>query len=128
MRGKGGGCNPTHFEGELHCVAAEPQQTVLRVAVVDEADAEVAYETCVLGVLREGYRVLHLRSMRGTRIKNCFLLCHVSFTTQVNAWVGEQPMVTTLRQLQGEVDSARSRIRELEALAARVHQEREPIS
>ena len=112
----------------MHCVAAEPQQTVLRVAVVDEADAEVAYETCVLGVLREGYRVLHLRSMRGTRIKNCFLLCHVSFTTQVNAWVGEQPMVTTLRQLQGEVDSARSRIRELEALAARVNQEREPIS
>ncbi|EOD16310.1 hypothetical protein EMIHUDRAFT_102904 [Emiliania huxleyi CCMP1516] len=49
VRGKGGGCSSTHFEGELHCVAAEPQQTVLRVAVVDEADAEVAYETSTLG-------------------------------------------------------------------------------
>ena len=52
----------------VHCVAAEPRATFLRVAVFDD-EQEVAYETAVLGRLRRGYRVLQLRGPLGTRIE-----------------------------------------------------------
>ena len=51
------------FGEKLHCIAAEPLATFVRVSVVDGAQ-EVAYETAVLGRLRRGYRVLQLRSAR----------------------------------------------------------------
>ena len=45
----------------MHCLASEPEQTFLRVAVLDhtedEKGTEVAFETAVLGRLRPGYRV-----------------------------------------------------------------------
>ena len=41
---------------------------MLRVAVL-EGEKDVAYETCLLSSLRPGFRVLHLRSLLGTRIE-----------------------------------------------------------
>ena len=55
------------FDETVHCLAQEPTMTVLRVAVL-EGDKDVAYETCLLSSLRSGYRVLHLRSLLGTRL------------------------------------------------------------
>ena len=39
----------------MHCLAAEPRETLLRVGVWDHGTL-VAYETLVLGALRAGYR------------------------------------------------------------------------
>ena len=54
------GFNAT-FGGELpvHCLAAEPRETLLRVGVWDHGTL-VAYDTLVLGALRAGYRCLAL--------------------------------------------------------------------
>ena len=116
----GGGGEAVRYGGAVHCIAAEKQQTVLRVAVVDDDEEEVAYETCVLGVLRQGYRVLHMRSAQGTRIRNCYLLCHVSFTTQVNAWVGEGEMMEYVRskekEMEERVDEAEAEVAKLKGL------------
>jgi len=81
------------FVGEtVHCVAAEPNATFLRVSVGDEGH-EVAYEIAVLGRLKRGYRVLMLRSaVTGTRIELCYLLVRKSFVLSRNRW-------TTPRQL-----------------------------
>eukprot|EP00965_Chrysotila_dentata_P257070 6212760-Pleurochrysis_carterae.AAC.1 len=111
---------------KVHCVAAEPRETVLRIAVVDDDfDREVAYETVVLGVLREGYRVFHLRNMQGTRIESCSLLVQVSFGAQVNAWVGEQDLVETIHKQKETItkqsrnlEAYKQKIRQLEALHA----------
>ena len=65
------GLNP-QFDHTMHCLAAEPGQTFLRVAVVDHG-REVAYETAVVGRLRSGYRVFQLRDHLGTRIDLCYL-------------------------------------------------------
>eukprot|EP00966_Prymnesium_polylepis_P248013 5734766-Prymnesium_polylepis.1 len=51
-----GGMNAV-FNETVYCVAAEPDETLLRVSVTDVGQ-EVAYETAVLGRLRRGYRVL----------------------------------------------------------------------
>ena len=59
------GLNPS-YNRLVHCMAAEPLETLLKVAVVD-GESEVAYETCVLGVLRPGYRCFQMRSTHGTR-------------------------------------------------------------
>jgi len=116
----GGGGEAVRYGGAVHCIAAEKQQTVLRVAVVDDDEEDVAYETCVLGVLRQGYRVLHMRSAQGTRIRNCYLLCHVSFTTQVNAWVGEGEMMEYVRskekEMEERVDEAEAEVAKLKGL------------
>jgi len=71
----------SHFTTTVHCVAAEPHATFLRVAVIDRGQ-EVAYETVVLGRLRRGYRVLLLRSELGTRIECCYLLVRVERATE----------------------------------------------
>ena len=63
----------------VYCMAAEPHATFLRVAVVDERQGEVAYETCILGRLRGGYRTLKLRSMLGTRIELAYVFVNISF-------------------------------------------------
>jgi len=105
-----------HYDDKVHCIAAEPNACVLRVAVVDEeAGQEVAYDTVVLGAVREGYRVIHLRSMLGTRIESCYLLVHIAFSTQVNAWVGEHELVQTLYKQRLELDESRARVAELES-------------
>eukprot|EP00966_Prymnesium_polylepis_P264153 6102543-Prymnesium_polylepis.1 len=48
------------FGAKVHCVAAEPHATFIRIGV-DNGDQEVAYEIAVLGRLRGGYRVLQMR-------------------------------------------------------------------
>ena len=76
----------------MHCLAAEPLETLLRISVQDDvkvtkhsAEAEhhyerdIAYEALVLEALRPGYRCLPLRSNRsGTPIDMCCLLVHVT--------------------------------------------------
>ena len=69
----------------IHCVAAEPHATIVRVSVTDGGQ-EVAYETAVLGRLRGGYRVLQMRSVLGTRIELCYLLVKISFGSEPNLW------------------------------------------
>eukprot|EP00965_Chrysotila_dentata_P041580 1378673-Pleurochrysis_carterae.AAC.2 len=106
------GCD-FHYGQKVHCVAAEPMACVLRVAVFDEEfGQEVAYDTVVLGAVREGYRVIHLRSMRGTRIESCYLLVHISGSTQVNAWVGEQELVRKLYECEAEIAELKNKMRE----------------
>jgi hypothetical protein len=73
------------FMTRVHCVAAEPHATFLRVSVTD-AGQEVAYESAVLGRLRRGYRVLQLRGMLGTRIEVCFLFLRISFGSEMHLW------------------------------------------
>jgi len=81
---KSGGLN-VGIGRTVHCIAAEPHATFLRVGVTD-LNQEVAYETAVLGRLRHGYRVLQLRNLRGTRIELCYLFVKVSFGTEPNMW------------------------------------------
>jgi len=78
------------FGQTVHCLAAERHQTFLRIAVtVDQRskrDHEVAFEICVLGNLRRGYRVFRLRGALGTRIELSYLLVKVSFGVEPNRW------------------------------------------
>jgi len=76
----------------IHCIAAEPHATFLRVAVFDGRYGEVAFETAVLGRLRGGHRVIRLRDVLGTRIELCYLFVKISFGMEPNMWL-------TLRQL-----------------------------
>ena len=80
------GCSARFGETMAHCVAAEPHATFLRVSVSDGGE-EVAYETAVLGRLREGYRVFRLRDPSlGTRISLCYLLVHIRFSEVPHQW------------------------------------------
>ena len=80
-------CGMNAIEQEsLHCVAAEPHATFLRVGVL-EGKVERAYESMVLGRLRRGYRVIQLRGSLGTRIELNYLFVLVSFGTEVNVWM-----------------------------------------
>ena len=74
---KGNGMNAVFGEA-IHCVAAEPHATFIRVEVIEE-EQEIAFETAVLGRLRHGYRVLQMRSRLGTRIELCFSLVKIGF-------------------------------------------------
>ena len=73
------------FSNELpvHCLAAEPRETLLRVGVWDHGTL-VAYDTLVLGTLRAGHRCIQLRSRLGTRIELCHLFVHVALGEEVN--------------------------------------------
>lgn len=76
-----------YFGDEVHCVAAQPSATFLRIAIEDW-DQEVAFETAVLGKLRRGYRVVRLRSLPlATRIDLCYLLVRISFSSETNNWI-----------------------------------------
>ena len=71
---------------EVHCLAAEPAQTVLRVSVTDRGE-EVAYEAAVLDGIRSGYRTLQLREVEsGTAIELCSLFVHVDLGTHPHDW------------------------------------------
>ena len=79
------------FGETLHCVAAEPHATFLRVGAFDFDDGkEVAYEIAVLGRLRRGFRVLQMRSQLGTRIELCYLFIHCSFGSDANAHASQR--------------------------------------
>ena len=84
------------FGTTVHCVAAEPHATFVRVGILDDGE-EVAYEIAVLGRLRHGYRVLQMRSLLGTRISLCFLLVRISFASEANMWVSSRQARRVLR-------------------------------
>ena len=88
---EGNGMNAS-FGQVIHCVAAEPHETFLRVSVTDSSGQEVAYETAVLGRLRHGYRVLQLRGTLGTRIELCYLFVKISFGSEPNLWATPRHM------------------------------------
>mgnify|MGYP006076618523 FL=1 len=94
------GLNP-RYNTTVHCVAAEPMATILRVVVIDD-DKEVAYETVVLGVLRRGWRALPMRAMRGCRIDFCCVLIHVAEGAVPESML--RPQVD--RKLAGKVEGA----------------------
>ena len=87
----GNGLSP-HFGLVVHCLAAEPAETIVRFSVQDGATHsdsshahnhahDLAYEAVVLDGVREGYRCLPLRSaQKGTRIDMCCILLHVSMS------------------------------------------------
>mmetsp|Transcript_10776 Transcript_10776/g.28272 ORF Transcript_10776/g.28272 Transcript_10776/m.28272 type:complete len:609 (+) Transcript_10776:1-1827(+) len=98
------------FGQRLHCVAAEPHATFIRI-VVSDAGHEVAFESAVLGRLRRGYRVLQLRSTLGTRIELACLFVHISLGSELNIWA-------TPRQLQRQHRRLLERIESQERLTA----------
>jgi len=73
------------FDHKVHCVAAEPYATFLRVGVADRGN-EVFYEVLVLGRLRRGYRVLRLRSLFGTRVELAHVFVRLDVTSESHAW------------------------------------------
>jgi len=81
---KSNGMN-TAFGETIHCVAAEPHTTFLRIFVSDGGQ-QVAFESAVLGRLRHGYRVFQLRSLLGTRIELCHLFVKISVGDEPNLW------------------------------------------
>ena len=97
------------FNETLHCLAQEPTTTVLRVAVL-EGDKDVAYETCLISSLRPGYRVLHLRSLLGTRIECAVLFVRISLGVEPNNFglSGEA--------VQKQLAGSEARIKQLNAL------------
>ena len=81
---KGAGGLNTAFGQTFHCVAAEPNATILYVSVSD-CGREVAYETAVLGKLWRGWHILNLRSLHGTRIELCFMFVRISLGSEDHA-------------------------------------------
>jgi len=95
------------FERTWHCVASEPHAVFLRMSVTDGGH-EVAYETAVLGRLRQGYRVFQLRGALGTRIELCYLLVRITMGVELHPWA-------TPGQLKWQLLKRHKRIVELEA-------------
>ena len=89
------------FGGELpvHCLAAEPRETLLRVGVWDHGTL-VAGDTLVLGALRNGYRCIQLRSRLGTHIELCHLFVHVALGEEVNTNASVAELRDQLQQQQ----------------------------
>mmetsp|Transcript_15402 Transcript_15402/g.46245 ORF Transcript_15402/g.46245 Transcript_15402/m.46245 type:complete len:545 (-) Transcript_15402:93-1727(-) len=74
------------IDSTVHCIAAEPHSTFVRIGVSDRGE-EVAFEVAVLGRLRCGYRVLLMRgAWHGTRIELCYIFIHVTVGSEPNLW------------------------------------------
>jgi len=86
----------------VHCLAAEPHATFLRVSIADGGQ-EVAYESAVLGRLRSGYRILHLRSTFGTRIELCCLFVKISISSTLNLHAGPRMQEHQFRELRQRI-------------------------
>mmetsp|Transcript_20536 Transcript_20536/g.61062 ORF Transcript_20536/g.61062 Transcript_20536/m.61062 type:complete len:192 (-) Transcript_20536:479-1054(-) len=108
------GLNASFVDATVHCVAAEPEATFLRISINDR-QREVAYETTLLGRLRSGYRAFQLRSLRGTRIELCCLFAHVRKGSEPNRWASANQMRST------SVKSAR-KVQQLEAELTKLRQ------
>jgi len=115
-----------HIGETVHCLALEPEQTFLRVAVLDhceaEAGVEVAFETAVLGRMRPGYRCLQLRNRLGTRIELCYLLLKISRGEEDHAWASTAELRQQNRQLQEEIAAHRAREEARATLAREAHE------
>ncbi|KOO23243.1 phosphoinositide-specific phospholipase c [Chrysochromulina tobinii] len=92
------GLNPV-FHELVHCLAAEPNETVLKLGIVD-ADVEVAFATVVLGLLRPGYRSVQLRSRHGTRIRLCSLLVHIELANELSPITSQRDLMLEMRRQQ----------------------------
>jgi len=101
-----------HFDETVHCVAAEPDTTFLKIGVIDgPRDREVAYVSAVLGRLRGGHRVFQLRGRHGSRIELCFLFVHITLSEEPNLWpsANQQKKLLQRHVEQGmELDAVRS--------------------
>lgn len=82
---------------KVHCFATEPHATFIHVNVTDD-EKLVAYEVCVLGRLRYGYRVLQLRSPLGTRIELAYLFVRIEFGTSANLWATPRHVLALLKK------------------------------
>jgi len=103
----------------LHCLAAEPRETILRVCVHD-GEAVVAYEAVVLGALRAGYRCLLLRSSNGTPIRLCALLLHIKESVEPNMREAGRALFNALHTAVEERDA---RIEQLESVVDTLREE-----
>jgi hypothetical protein len=110
----GNGFN-ARFGGTFHCLAAEPNETILHLAVWDRGEM-VAYETAVLGTLRSGYRSLQLRDMLGTKIELCFVAVHVDLGTEPHLYAAKRELNDRIVQQQRTIEEQREELRELRAL------------
>jgi len=104
------------FGKVVHCLAAEPFATFVRIAVITNYQ-EVAVSTALLGRLRRGYRIFPMRSMLGTRIELCCVLVCITFGSEANSWV-------TVRQLRIQNAIVKSRT---EAQRAQIEKQRQHI-
>jgi len=109
------GMNAAYGGDTIHCCAAEPHATFLRVGVV-EAGLEIAYEIAVLGRLHHGYRILRLRNLLGTRIELCYLFVKITFASDPNLWASP-------RQLRIQSDQHRAISDKLQNENARLNNE-----
>merc|ERR1712139_364761 len=75
---------------------------------------EVAYETAVLGVLRQGFRCFHLRSMKGVRIELCTLLVHIEIGEESNFLGDRRELVQTMLEQQATISQQRQELVEKE--------------
>jgi len=71
----------------IHCVAAEPYATFMRIGLTDGGQEEVAYEIACVGRLRRGYRILQLRGTLGTRIELSCIFVRLSCGVEPNLWL-----------------------------------------
>jgi len=107
-----------YFGAKVHCVAAEPKATFMRISVQD-AGQEVAYDTVVMGRLRTGYRVVRLRSLPlGTRIDLCYVFVHISLTSQINHWATPSELRYRNLRLKEEVEETRRKLSTRESAAS----------
>jgi len=75
------------FGDVMHCVAAEPHSTFIRVGVTDTSSSqEIAFETAVLGRLRRGYRIFQCRGPLGTRIELAYLFVRIQVGQVSHFW------------------------------------------
>lgn len=123
-----GGLNPSCGQ-VVHCLAADPRETFLRVVVL-AGELELAYETTVVDVLRTGLRCLPLRSPEhGTRIRGCALLVRMEQDTVPRALVQDYPALRSqllkhamqveeqaavIAQQAATIEELRSRVADLE--------------
>jgi len=101
------------FEKKVHCFAAEPHATFIRVSITD-GNTEVAYETAVLGRLKCGYRVFRLRGAAlGARIELAFVFVRISSGCVKNEHATPAQRERKLKMRDHEVGRLQERIAEL---------------
>lgn len=88
---------------------------VLRKIAIIDNDAEVAFETMSLGLLRPGYRCVQLRMLTGTRIRLCTLLVHVELSDEINLYAERRSLLEVISQREKVIREQRDRISRLEA-------------
>ncbi len=78
-----------------------------------DADAEVAFATVVLGLLRPGYRSVPLRSKHGTHIRLCSLLVHIELADDEPSPIARhRDLMDTIRRQQLKITEQKQIIRD----------------